>query len=54
VCSSDLNTYNYANIDLYIPSANPIHTGIALYTSGEAFPVQDGTYKTLYIRGKTI
>lgn len=48
------NTYNYANINLYIPSANPVYTGIQLYTSGEAFPIQGSNSKILHIRGKTI
>jgi hypothetical protein len=48
------NTYNHANVNLYLPSANPVYTGITLYTSGESFAVENNGSKTLHIRGKTI
>ena len=48
------NTYNYANVNLYLPSANPVNTGMTLFISGQAFAVGHNDSKTLHIRGTTI
>jgi hypothetical protein len=48
------NSYNYANVNLYLPSANPVYTGIKLYISGESLAVQNNGSKTLHVRGTTI